>query len=104
MKLNITNTGNPETLKLSGTLDINAADALRDTLAQHVQQRSALTLDLSEVDGCDVAGLQLLCSARKSTEAACQAFEVTTVSQAVIDAFAALGLSTDQLKATPISI
>lgn len=100
MKLNITQPDNAGPLKISGTLDIYAAEALRDALAQRVHHQTTLTLDLSEVDGCDVAALQLLYSARKSAEASSEGFAVTTFSQAMINACEALGFALEQLKAS----
>lgn len=99
MKLNITQPGDTGPLKISGTLDIYTVDTLRDVLAEHVKQQTALLLDLSEVDGCDVAGLQLLCSAHKSAEASRAPFAVTALSQAVVESCAALGLLTEQFQA-----
>jgi len=103
MKLNITNNESEGVLKFSGTLDIYAVDAARDVLIQHVQNNPRLILDLSEVEECDVAGLQLLFSVRKTIESLCKSLEVKRVSQAIIDACAALGLGMDQLTASSLS-
>jgi anti-anti-sigma factor len=97
MKLNITQSDGHGPLKIAGTLDIYSADTLRDALYQHLQSRPALALDLSGADACDVTALQLICSARKSAEAAGRPFTVTDVSPAVAQTCAAFGLVSEQL-------
>ena len=96
MNLTITQPDNAGPLKIAGTLDIYAADALRDALAECLQRQSALAIDLSEVAACDFVALQLLCSARKSAEAAEKQFSLTAVSEAFIQASGSLGLASDQ--------
>jgi anti-anti-sigma factor len=93
-----TNVNDP--MKLSGTLDIYAAAALRDALSQQLQQRSALVLDLSDVVACDVIALQLLCSARKSAKLAGKEFSVTAISVPVQQSCAVLGIFPKQFLAS----
>ena len=50
-------------LKISGTLDINVADELRTALLDFICTASRPVVDLSEVEECDTAALQVLCSA-----------------------------------------
>jgi len=87
----ISNTLSP--LRLAGALDIYAAAGLRDELARALQQPATITIDLSDVESCDFTTIQLLCSARRSAEQAGKSFAVTSLSQGVSRACAALGLS-----------
>lgn len=81
-----------EVLKIAGTLGISAAEELQNALRAFLDEAHKPVFDLSGVDGCDATALQLLCSARKSAEAAGKPFELTGVSSAILDASAALGL------------
>ena len=84
-------------LKLSGTLDISIAEALRNVLAECVERDGNPTVDLSAVDGCDTAALQLLFSARESALQAKKRFRVEASSPAVVRACSALGLALAKL-------
>ena len=80
-------------LKISGSVEITGAKELQDGLRDFIDGTSRAILDLSEVDSCDTAFLQLLCSARKTAERSGKQFELSGLSAAVRDASAALGLS-----------
>ena len=80
-------------LKISGTLDIAAADELRTALAAYAERESALVLDLSGVDAVDAGILQLLCSVRQTALHANQRFQVAPLPPAIEEASAAIGLS-----------
>jgi anti-anti-sigma factor len=54
------------TLKVSGELTIENAEALRRMLIQSMEGRSRLLLDLMSIESVDIAGLQLLCSAHRT--------------------------------------
>jgi anti-anti-sigma factor len=79
-------------LNIAGTLDISVAEELRDALVEFIEASSKPVVDLSGVDGCDTAALQLLCSAQKTAERCNKLFEVAAVSTAIENASAILGL------------
>jgi anti-anti-sigma regulatory factor len=54
-------------LRLSGHLDIYAVDLARSRFLEHLACSASLDLDLTDVKGCDTAGVQLLWAARQST-------------------------------------
>ena len=67
-------------------------DELHQTLCQFLKETSAPILDLSGVDHCDVAALQLLFSARKAATVSGKCIELR-LSDAVSTFGSALGLS-----------
>jgi anti-anti-sigma factor len=80
-------------LKLRGTLDISVAEELHRALRDFLSGPPNLILDLSAVDGCDTAVLQLLCSARYTAERSAKHLEFAGRSAAVLETSLALGLS-----------
>jgi len=84
-------------LHIAGTLEIREAEELLRALRDFVQQEGQPVIDLSGVESCDTAGLQLLCSARKTAAAAGKALQVLDTPPAVQDAAAALGLRLDEV-------
>ena len=93
---------NSDSLILSSTLDISAADSFRDALAQHIERYPAAKVDLSAVKSCDATAIQLLFSARKSAEGRNHSFQVTGISQAVTEACAELGMTLESLSTPAI--
>ena len=87
-----------QVLKVVGTLEIGVAEELHNALREFVGRESRPVVDLSQVDACDTAALQLLCSARKTAEGAGKTFELGGVSAAIRNASAALGLSLAGMK------
>jgi len=59
MNFNMNKTGG--VMKISGTLDIDAAPALREAL---LDCESEIHVNLSEVESCDTAALQVLLASR----------------------------------------
>ena len=82
-------------LTISGTLDIDAANSLRESLLDGLRCRPEITADLTQVDGCDAAALQVLLAAGKS-------LRIVAASDAVSETVAALGvrLQKDQADAS----
>lgn len=78
---------------LDGELTVYTAAAVKSRLcgllAEHTQ---VVLLDLSEVDECDTAGVQLLLSARRAVNAAGREFAVVDPSGPVREALILLGL------------
>jgi anti-anti-sigma regulatory factor len=79
-------------LRVSGRLDIYAADSARAILLEHLGRSVPLHLDLTAVDSCDTAGAQLLCSFQKGAAQSGQPLGVE-LSPAIRDCCASLGLS-----------
>jgi anti-anti-sigma regulatory factor len=73
--------------------DAAVSGGLRDALRDRLQAPGEIVLDLSEVDGCDLTALQLLCAAHKSAERAGRRFRVTRASAAILETSAELGLA-----------
>lgn len=86
-----------EVLKVAGTLDIGASREFQKALRDALDGGPAVILDLSAVEQCDITGLQLLCSARKSADRASKSLEVRSISDAVARTAAALGFPMDAL-------
>jgi anti-anti-sigma factor len=78
-------------LKIADTLHISMAEELRRALEEYLAEQSVLILDLSEVDACDTACLQLLYAARTTAMHQHKEFRVAALSGAVQDTARALG-------------
>jgi len=94
MSQNLTIVESAGVLKLSGSLDIYAVEAARAALLEHLDHGAPLHLDLSAVQSCDTAGIQLLCSAQKTATQRGQSFRAE-LSASVRDGCSRLGLTTD---------
>jgi anti-anti-sigma regulatory factor len=55
-------------LEIAGSLDVYAAEQLRQTLIGDLRTAESPAVDLSAVESCDAVGIQLLCAARRSAE------------------------------------
>jgi len=88
---------NDTALKISGEQTIRTAEELHKELADYLEQSSAVLLDLSDVDECDTAALQLIYSLRQAAIERKQRFEIIAVSPAVTETAAALGLRLEEL-------
>jgi anti-anti-sigma factor len=82
-------------LTISGTLDIDAANSLRESLLDGLRRRPEITADLTQVDSCDAAAVQVLLAAGKT-------LRIVAASDAVRETAAALGvrLAKDQSDAS----
>ncbi len=93
-------------LQVSGDLHIQGSQEFRQLLLREVESEptNALRLDLSAVDRCDTASLQLLCSLAKSVKNAGKEFYISSPSVAVREVSKLLGLSLKDLESFhPIS-
>jgi len=88
-------------VKLRGDLHISNAEDLRKALIVELASTSALVLELSEVDSCDSASLQLLCSLKKSAEACGKVVSVTGQSTAMVDTCSMIGFPLKDLTNAP---
>ena len=80
-------------LKIAGALDIGEAEELHRVLRDFLCGESSAVVDLSEVEACDTAALQLLCSARKTAARASRPLQFSGISAAVRNTASELGLS-----------
>ncbi len=80
-------------LRISGTLNIDGADSLREALLGCLPEQGGVTVNLREVDACDTAALQVLLAAQKNVAAVGKSFQVREVPSSVTDTAAALGLA-----------
>ncbi len=80
-------------VKVKGAISVEDAAELGKALLKSITGNSGLELDMSEVDNCDTAGIQLLCSARKTAEASKKDFSVTACSDHVKAVAESIGLN-----------
>jgi anti-anti-sigma regulatory factor len=84
-------------LKISGSLHVNDAEKLCHGLRDQLAEGQELVLDLSEVDACDTACLQLFYAARNSALRQQKPFRVTALSSAIVDTGKILGMPLELL-------
>lgn len=84
-------------LKISGSLHVSDADELCHGLRDQLAERAEVILDLSEVDSCDTACLQLFYAARNSALRQQKPFRVTALSSAIVDTGKVLGMPLELL-------
>jgi anti-anti-sigma factor len=80
-------------VKISGALDIDGANSLREALLDCFLLQPEVAADLSEVEVCDAAGIQVLLAGQRDAASFGKAFRVHGASPAVLDIAAALGFS-----------
>jgi anti-anti-sigma regulatory factor len=85
-------------LSIAGSLDIASADLLCQALRRHIERYPEPALDISALEGCDTACLQLLWAARRTATHYRKLLRVTTGSDAVRQAAATLGLALNELE------
>jgi anti-anti-sigma factor len=88
-------------VQVRGELHISEAQELRSALIGELAAVSRLVLDLSEVDSCDTASLQLLCSLQKSAQCDGKELRLLAPSAAIHNATSVLGLSIEDLTSIP---
>lgn len=79
--------------KLSGSLDINTSDEVRKILLEYLGEHASISVDLSQIEGCDAAGVQLLLALEKSAKSAGKPFAIVASSEAFDRDCAGLGVS-----------
>jgi anti-anti-sigma regulatory factor len=84
-------------LKITGEQTIRTADQLHEAFAEYLDRDLAVVVDLSEVDECDTAALQLIYALRQSAVQRKKRFHVTAVSPAITETAGALGLRIEEL-------
>lgn len=84
-------------LVAAGTLDLYAAEALRDGLLQILEQSAEPNVQLTGVESCDVACLQLLRAAARTAAAQGTPLVVAGRGEAVEAACRQLGTTFDEM-------
>ncbi len=79
-------------MKVKGEMTVFVAVKLRDKLMACLQESGSLILDLEDVDECDVAGIQLIVSARMYADRTGTHFSVANVSKTVTDTLSQAGI------------
>jgi phospholipid transport system transporter-binding protein len=90
-------------VQVTGELHIGDAEQLRSALARELMAATALVVDLSGVDSCDAASMQLFCSLRKSAERDGKQLQILEPSTAMCETSAIIGLSLEDLTHIPKS-
>jgi anti-anti-sigma factor len=80
-------------LKISGTLDIDNANALREALLDGFSLRPELTLDLGAVEACDASALQVLLAGERHSATGGKALRIATVPACIQKTAAIFGLA-----------
>ena len=88
-------------LQLTGEQTIRTAGELHEALAHNLERGLDMVVDLSGVDVCDAAALQLIFATHHSAVQQNQLFRIEAVSPAVADTAAALGLDIAALTRGP---
>ena len=86
-------------LGVLGPLGIYQAARFRDELQSGLAATRVLVLDLEGVTACDLTALQLMCSARRSAEAAGIQLRLAGLSEVVRQVIVSAGLSPEELVA-----
>ena len=88
------------------SMTIYEAEKLREEWAAHFNEflnpdseneAAGVSFDLKQVSACDITGVQLLCSARKTAELNNKLFSVSEASKEVMEAVTETGLEPDKL-------
>jgi len=97
--------GQRDTLLIpTSALDINTAAEVRKSLLEHLERQARISVDLSKIESCDVAGIQLLLAMQRSAMAAGKPFAIVAATNAFTTICAALGISSTQFMATTIPL
>ena len=81
-----------QSLDLTTAFTISHIDHLHKVLLEQLHTDGHVLLDLSSVEECDAAGLQLLCSLRKTHPGGAHRFVITAVSPALQEIADVLGI------------
>lgn len=78
-------------LKAEGVLDINEAAEFRDMVLSCIG-KGDFVLDLEDVAFCDLAGLQIICSAEKTVKSKGGHLIIRNLSESVVSAYEAAAI------------
>ena len=83
-------------LKIGKSLSIYQVASLRDKIISNLEKHERLILALDEVEACDAAGIQLLCSARKTADAAGKIVSICSPSSALLNTLREMGSNVEE--------
>jgi anti-anti-sigma factor len=90
--MQITQSAEGKVVHVAGELSLYTAHDLRDALATALARESALSVDLSGIETCDTAAIQVLCSAVMTAASAGKEIGITGAPAAVVDVSQSLGV------------
>jgi anti-anti-sigma regulatory factor len=97
MSDNATGTKRNKTLKLEGKLTIYEVGILREELLTSLNDAGVLEIDLMEVNECDTAGLQTLCSAKRTADQRDKKIVIAGIPMAVEAAMIKTGITHEMI-------
>ncbi len=89
--------GEGMTLKIAGSFSIYDAAAHREALFAALTAHDDVVVDLNGVETCDVAGIQLLCSAQKMAADKGKRLSITAAPPSVVDVMDEMGIHSMEL-------
>ena len=84
-------------MNLSESLCIYQAPYLRSELLNYIENHDCLIFNLNEVEECDAAGIQLMCSALKTATDSHKQFRIFAPSPVVLKTIADMGLKPEEM-------
>jgi anti-sigma B factor antagonist len=84
-------------LRLCHSLSIYETNELKNSLTSSLEENDILELDIRDINECDTAGLQLLCSAKKTAARTGKILIITGESTAVEDAMDRAGMTLEMI-------
>jgi anti-anti-sigma factor len=91
-------------LRIKGSMSVIDIASIKKEILGCFEKCNDLTLDLKGIDVCDISGLQLLCSARKTAKSGNKSFSVDGESDAIIDTFNRAGMDPETVIARKLKI
>jgi anti-anti-sigma factor len=79
-------------LRIKGSMSVADIASTYKELLTCFDDHDDLIVNLKEVDFCDVSGIQVLHSARKTAESMGKTFSVEQASNSIVDTFSKVGL------------
>ena len=84
-------------MSLCSSLSIYEANELKNRLMTSLDDIDTLELDVSNIRECDTAGLQLLCSAKKTAAGMGKKLIITGKSKAIEDVMSRVGMTLEMI-------
>jgi anti-anti-sigma factor len=84
-------------VKIAGAMSVYGASDVHEELVACFDAHERLILDLKEVNECDTAAVQLLCSAQKAADATHKTFVIAGASASVLEALARAGMKSEEI-------
>lgn len=83
--------------QIDGPLTIYQVGEIQERMIAALENNNGIELDLQNITECDMAGVQLLCSLKKSADKKDNRMIMSGVSQPVKDAFSRAGMNLDMI-------